>query len=267
MKMIWKVNENNHQSYLVGTAHFFPYSFKTSLSQYIETAQTVILEGPLDEESMAKVVEAGCLEDKNFSLFSALDRRTVSRITEALLPSCRNKNLLYTLNFQKGRMENPINDLIKGMKPWLAFFTIWSRYLKRNGWSYSVDLEGYVIASELGKHIVFLETIEEQIKVLESLSYDRIIEFLKQVDSWDKFSQEYLKCYLDGNLSKLKSMRLGFPSRHHSIINHRDDIFYERMTPYLKQGDVIAFVGAPHVRGLSRMLKESGYHIEGPEIS
>lgn len=267
MKMIWKVNKNNHRSYLVGTAHFFPYSFKTSLSRYIETAQTVIFEGPLDEESMAKVVEAGCLEDKKFSLFSELDSRTVSRITEALLPSCRNKNLLYTLNFQTGRMENPINDLIKGMKPWLAFFTIWSRYLKRNGWSYSVDLEGYVIASELGKHIVFLETIEEQIKVLESLSYDRIFEFLKQVDSWDKFSQEYLKCYLDGNLSKLKSMRLGFPSRHHSIINHRDDIFYERMVPYLKQGDVIAFVGAPHVRGLSRMLKESGYQIEGPEIS
>jgi len=28
------------------------------------------------------------------------------------------------------------------MKPWLAFFTIWSTYLEKNGWKYSVDLEG-----------------------------------------------------------------------------------------------------------------------------
>jgi len=39
------------------------------------------------------------------------------------------------------------------------------------------------------------------------------------------------------------------------------------MTPYLEKGDVIAFVGAPHVRGVSRRLIESGYQIEGPGVS
>ena len=81
--------------------------------------------------------------------------------------------------------------MVKGMKPWLAFFTIWSNYLQKNGWKYSVDLEGYTTAEELAKKIVFLETIEEQISVLENISRERIIDFLKQVDRWPKMAREY----------------------------------------------------------------------------
>ena len=64
--------------------------------------------------------------------------------------------------------------MVKGMKPWLAFFTLWSDYLKRLGWKYSVDLEGYQIAREMGKKIIFLETIDEQIQVLQSISHANI---------------------------------------------------------------------------------------------
>ena len=169
-------------------------------------------------------------------------------------------------DFRTGRMENLLYGLVKGMAPWLAFFTIWSSYLKKNGWTHSVDLEGYVLAREHNKKIVFLETIEEQINILESLSYKRILDFLKLVDNWHDFSKEYSKCYLNGNLSKLRSMRLGFPSRHYSVINYRDEIFYTKMAPHLKHGDALAFVGAPHVQGLSRRLIENGYQMEGPEI-
>ena len=82
------------------------------------------------------------------------------------------------------------------MKPWLAFFRIWSNYLQKNGWSYSVDLEGFDIAGQLGKEIVFLESIEEQIKVLENLSRERIIEFLKKVDRWPEMARDYASFYL-----------------------------------------------------------------------
>ncbi len=156
--------------------------------------------------------------------------------------------------------------MVKGMKPWLAFFTIWSNYLKKNGWTYSVDLEGYALAEGLGKKIVFLETIEEQINVLENLARDRIIEFLKRVDQWHELAQGYVRCYLAGDLEQIKSKGLRFPSRHHSVIDHRDKIFYERMLEYLEQGDAVAFVGAPHVPGVSKLLREDGYQIKGPGI-
>jgi uncharacterized protein YbaP (TraB family) len=118
----------------------------------------------------------------------------------------------------------------------------------------------------MGKKVVFLETIDEQIKVLKNLSHERILEFLHNVDRWPTVAQAYVDSYLDGDLARLRSMGLRFPSRHRSVIDHRDEIFYERMQEHLEEGDLVAFVGAPHVRGLSKLLRENGYRISGPEV-
>jgi len=264
LKMIWEVEKNHKRSYLGGTAHFFPYSFKTSLQRRLENAGTIMFEGPLDQDNMAKVVKSGLDRLSTYHIFDDLDQQSIDRITRELEPQCRGRNTFFILNLRKFRIENPLYEMLKGMKPWLAFFTIWSNYLKKNGWKYSVDLEGYTLARELGKKIVFLETIEEQITVLESLARDRIIDFLKSVDQWHELAQDYVECYLAGDLERIKSKGLRFPSRHHSVIDHRDKIFYERMLEYLEQGDAVVFVGAPHVRGVSKLLRADGYQIKGP---
>lgn len=154
--------------------------------------------------------------------------------------------------------------MVKGMKPWMAFFAIWANFLEKKGWRYSVDFEAYCMAREMDKDVVFLETIEEQIDVLKSLSHENIVHFLNRVDHWDKYTQEYVKCYLDGNLENLKSMWSRFPTRHVSVIDRRDKILYERMLVYLVKGDAVAFVGAPHIRGISKMLRADGYQTQGP---
>ena len=267
LKMIWEVVKDHKRSYLVGTAHFFPYSFKTSLDRCLENAATVLFEGPLDPENMAKVVNRGIDNQSSYHIFDDLDRQNIDRITRELEPQCRGRNTFFILNLRKFKVENPLYDMVKGMKPWLAFFTIWSNYLKKNGWDYSVDLEGYALAEGLGKKIVFLETIEEQISVLETLARDRIVEFLKRVDQWQELAQDYVRSYLSGDLGHIKSKGLRFPSRHHTVIDHRDKIFYERMREYLEQGNAVAFLGAPHVPGVSKLLRQDGYQIKGPGIA
>ena len=264
--MIWELEKGDKRSLLIGTAHFFPYSFKSSLTRCLQTARTVMFEGPLDQKSMARVVNHGFDRSSGYHLFDDLDARTIDKITHKIAPNCRDKDKFLIFNLRKFSIENPVYEMVKDMKPWLAFFTIWSNYLQKNGWTYSVDLEGHSIAAELSKKIVFLETIEEQISVLENLSRDRIIAFLKQVDRWPEQAQGYETCYLNADLAKLKTKGLRFPSRHHTVINYRDRIFYERMKDDLMQGNVVAFVGAPHVRGMSQLLLRDGYHISGPEI-
>ena len=69
-----------------------------------------------------------------------------------------------------------------------------------------------------------------------------------------------------GDLEKLRLKGLRFPSRHSSVIDRRDQIFFERLLEYLEQGDAVVLVGAPHVRGMSRLLCEDGYRIAGPDI-
>jgi uncharacterized protein YbaP (TraB family) len=260
-KMIWEVLKDARKSYLVGTAHFFPYSFKKTFRRYLSDARTVAFEGPLDEENMAKVVRAGSVAEDAYHLFDELDNQTIAAISDALKPTCRDPNSFFIMDLCKMRLENPIYDLVKGMKSWLAFFTIWSDYLRENGWRYSVDLEGYTVARELGKEIVFLETIEEQIQVLESLSSKRILEFLRNAEQWPQLAEDYVQSYLEGDLEKMRYMRLRFPSRQRSVIDHRDQIFYERMQDYLEQGDLVAFVGAPHVSGIQNLLLEDGYEV------
>ena len=266
LKMIWEVEKDGAMSHLIGTAHFFPYSFKASLQRCLENARIVMFEGPLDPDNMAKVVNSGIDHHSGYHLFDDLDRKTIDKISRELAPPCRGRNTFMVLNFRKFRVENPLYDMVKGMKPWLAFFTIWSSYLKVNGWKHSVDLEAYTIAEKLGKNMDFLETIEDQIGVLESLTRERITAFLKRVDRWPELARGYADCYLAGDLVRLKSQGLRFPSRHRSVINYRDKIFGETMIKHFKTGDAVAFVGAPHVRGVSKLLQEAGFHIDGPAI-
>jgi len=264
--MIWEVEKDGCKSHLIGTAHFFPHSFKTSLTRCLENARIVMFEGPLDPESMAKVVNSGLDQEGGYHLFDDLNRKTIDKITRELAPPCRGRNTFMVLNFRKFRVENPLYDMVKGMKPWLAFFTIWSNFLKKNDWKHSVDLEAYTIAQELSKKIEFLESIEDQIGVLESLTREPIVAFLNRVDQWHELARGYADCYLAGDLARLKSQGLRFPSRHRSVINHRDKIFYDNMREHFTTGDAVAFVGAPHVRGVSKLLGEAGFQINGPTI-
>jgi hypothetical protein len=264
LKMIWEVQKNGKISHLIGTAHFFPYSFRDSLQRYLENARVVMFEGPLDDENMGRVREAGIDSEDSYHIFNELDEKTIDGLTDALVPVCRARHSSYLVTFTKYDLKDTVYEMVKGMKPWLAFFTLWSDYLKRLGWKYSVDLEGYQIAMELGKKIVFLETIDEQIEVLQNISRDNILFFLNQVDRWERFAREYVECYLEGDLEKLKFTRVRFPSRHHSVINERDKIFHQRMRAELEQGQVVAFLGAPHLRGMSRLLIEDGYQVKGP---
>ncbi len=266
LKMIWQVQKNGKVSHLVGTAHFFPYSFRNSLCRCLENARLVMFEGPLDDRNMARVREAGIDRESSYHFFDELDDETIAGITGALIPVCRTRNSSYLLDFCKVSFKDMVYDLVKGMNPWLAFFTIWSTYLKRNGWKYSVDMEGFTVAGELGKKIIFLEAIEEQIKVLENISHDNIIYFLKQVDHWETLANEYVKSYLKGDLEKLRLSGIRFPSRHHTVIDQRDEIFYERMRDELSHGEVVAFLGAPHLKGMSRLLLADGYQVQGPGL-
>jgi uncharacterized protein YbaP (TraB family) len=262
LRMIWEVKKDAKRAFLVGTAHFFPFSFRTSLSRYIEKADTVLFEGPLDQESMAKVVHAGLERGDSPQLFDMLDRQTINRINKALAPGRRARIPWFVFNPLNLREEDLVYEMVRGMKPWLAFFRIWSKFLEKRGWTYSVDLEAYTIAREMGKHIVFLETIEEQITVLEGLSQGKIFKFLKRIAYWDRYSKDYVKCYLAGDLERLRSIAGGFPSRDSSVIDRRDQIFSERMLSHLQKGNAIACVGAPHIRGITRMLQGHGYRIQ-----
>lgn len=266
LKMVWEVRCRERLSHLVGTAHFFPVSFHASLSRLLQPAAVALFEGPLDTQNMSRVIEAGTLADGSHHIFQDLDGATIERLQTVLAPACRNRQSFYVFNPFKKSAVHPVRDMLDGMKPWLAFFTLWSAFLEKSGWRYSVDLEAYGIATAIGTPVAFMETIEEQIRVLENLSFERIISFLKRIDQWPQIARAYAEAYLAGDLAKMRQMGLRFPSRHASVIDHRDERFFACMLPHLTRGRAVVFVGAPHVPGLARMLTAEGCTVSGPPV-
>jgi hypothetical protein len=261
LKMVWRVQKDHRRSFLAGTAHFFPHSFRKSLGQLLRSCHTAMFEGPLDECSMQQVVKAGLHEQSEECLLNELDEQTVLSIAHTLAPTGSDARYLIALQFMASAPESFACSLVRGMKPWMAFFTLYYRFLEKNGWKYSVDMEAYDLARKMGKDVAFLETIAEQIEVLDSLSRVQIIDFLRRIHDWKSYTRDFVKWYLEADLEKISSNPYRFPTRNPWIIERRDAILYERMQPYLLEGDAVAFVGAPHVAGIIRMLSADGYEV------
>src|SRR4030042_927857 len=73
-------------SLLVGTAHFTRYRFKKALTKLIQNADTILFEGPLDQESMARVVQYGRQGENTPSVYEALDPPAIKELNKQLGP-------------------------------------------------------------------------------------------------------------------------------------------------------------------------------------
>jgi uncharacterized protein YbaP (TraB family) len=260
LRMVWRVRKHVRESFLVGTAHFSPYSFRTSLTHLLKESEYALFEGPLDPSSMEKVVAAGMQGQNSNTILDELDENTLQAVMK-VLGLCRP---VFSLGLQ-GPMLTPKNCLAEtlgSMTPWMSFFSIYTAYLQVNGWKHSVDMEAYAIAKELKKTVVFMETIEEQIEVLETLSREQIADFLRRIDSWPTYTRDFMRWYLGGDLAQIARNPYGFPTRNPWVIDRRDSIFCEKMQPYLERGGAAVFVGVPHVAGVRRILMDAGYAVD-----
>ncbi|MEW6530608.1 MAG: TraB/GumN family protein [Thermodesulfobacteriota bacterium] len=261
LRMVWRFEKNGRTSFVVGTAHFFPYSFRTSLSRLLEHAQVALFEGPLDEGNMERVRAAGVGSGNLEELLAQLDDLTIRRIADVLAPDASQRRSDIELQFFTPAPRDTVCSAMKDMKPWMAFFALYSGFLRKNGWKSSVDLEAYRIAQENDKPIVFLETIEEQVQFLESLSQKKIVDFISRINQWDSYTRRFLKWYLAGDVDKIFSNPYGFPTREPGIMDRRDTILFERMLGHMDGGDAVAFVGVPHLARLRSMFSAVGFEV------
>lgn len=263
LRMVWEIEKDERKSFLVGTAHFFPHSFRKSLASLIRHSDTVLFEGPLDESNMDAVRQYGLEGQGGTTLYAALDSKTISEINKELGGSSgyAECSLVAYMALSNLKNQDLLSLAIEGLRPWMAFFKLWSQFLVKRGWKYSVDLEALAVARELGKKIVFLETIEEQLAALDGIPFEKIVDYFNNFRNWGRFSRHHRKQYLKGSLDGLLNITTEFPTRCASIIDHRDPVFFERMKPYVEAGEAAVFVGTTHIRGIIKMLEEDGFKV------
>lgn len=261
--MVWQVAKRGRRSRLVGAPHFFPYHFRGALAQLIGGARAVLLEGPLDEQSMRRVVDAGS-GAVHASLYHALDAATRQRIARDLgLAAPLEAQPLYR-EFFFGRPEQWLAAELHRLKPWMAFFGLWTRYRAREGGRYSLDLDAHRMATELGKDLHHLETIEEQIAALEAIPLERMVRFLAHLD-WPDYYRSYVRRYLEGDLEGLAALAQEFPSFCDAVVESRAPRLVQRMTAALERGDACVFIGVIHCPAVLSRLRAQGWAIEQPD--
>lgn len=261
LRTVWEVRKAGRRSYLAGTAHFFPYHFRRSLRWYLNRARTVLLEAPLDDGAMRRVVESGSATGTGRSLAEALDTATVLKINAefgAPAPAFSVHPLYHEIFGREPGSQLCVQ--IQGLKPWMGFFRIWTHYLREHGWNFRMDVDALQAAADLGRPVHFLETIEEQIAALEGVPLARILEFLGAVD-WTAYQRDYVRHFLAGSLDALAKTARVFPSYCESVLDRRDPVLHERMRPHLERGNAIAFIGILHCPRIIDLLRADGYEV------
>jgi uncharacterized protein YbaP (TraB family) len=260
LRMAWEVERRGRRSILVGSAHFFPYHFRGWLRRYIGGARTIVLEGPLDADSMRAVRESGSRVTRA-SLYDVLDSPTKDRIHRLLgIPAAPLGVNQMVRDLLFGRAEEWFANELRGLEPWMAFLAIWTRYRRSSGWIYTLDVDAEHIARGLGKDVRHFETIAEQIEALRGIPPDRIVSFLARGD-WTEYCRQYARRYLAGDLKGLVAAAHAFPTFCESIVQRRDPILAARMVPYLDAGATVALVGVIHCPGVIALLREEGFKV------
>jgi TraB/PrgY/gumN family len=256
--MAWEVGRHGRpapRSVLVGAAHFFPRHFRRDLRRLIAAARIVLLEGPLDEAATRKVLEAGRGLGGD-QLYRAARERIHAHLGIYSAPLDVHR-ILRDLVF--GRQDEWLEQELRTLKPWAAFFGIWTRWRAREGWEHKIDLDAAGIAAKLGKEVRYLETIEEQIAALDAVPVERFSRFMNE--SWVQYNADYQRHYLAGDLEALAAAAQDFPTYCEPVIGRRDPLLAERMAPALEAGGACVVIGVAHCRGVLARLAQAGFTV------
>jgi uncharacterized protein YbaP (TraB family) len=259
LRTVWRVEKDGKASFLVGTAHFTPYRFRKALTNLIRNADTTLFEGPLDQESMAKVVEYGHRGKNSPSLYEALDPAAIKEINRQLGARLQTSTTAGTyLDLILPKVSDFLEGYTQGVRPWMAFFTVWSALLD---WKYSMDVEAFHIAQALGKKIQFLETIDDQLAAMDGIPFERIVNYLNHIEYWKKYKESFLKSFLAGELEKFVTMTGEFPTRCDSILTKRNPIFFRKIKVACEEARTVAFIGVIHIPGVRTFFLDEGYEV------
>ena len=165
-------------------------------------------------------------------------------------------------------------DWISGMKVWAVMMTL-SVPPPQTG--LFMDFSLSLRAAGAGLKVVGLETLEQQLSFLETMSLEQQLALLDQAITEQEKSHgihaQMVNSYLAGDTALLKATaeeqldQLDDATRRHFIelgVNQRNQRMIDTLLPLLQQGKVFTAVGALHLpgeQGLIRLLQNQGYEL------
>jgi len=252
--LLWQVERDGRVSHLFGTIHS-PDSRLTQLPPPVEKAfsasEKVVLEMRLDAANSMAMVNRMMLpsgEQLKQRLPDKLYADTLSAASELGYP------------------EAAINR----MQPWAVALTL----SFPPGAGPVLDQILFQRAVQAGKPVDGLETVDEQVAVFAEFSPSEQVALLRQVvahsgrleEEMQRLTQAYLARDLDAMRKQHEQSLTMLPEPlankfNQRLVSSRDDRMTRRLVPILKEGDAFVAVGALHLPGIVRRLRERGYTV------
>jgi hypothetical protein len=265
---LWRVSDHDTTVWLLGSVHVLKPGvvWRTGeVRDAFAAADLIVFE--LDPSDAAA--------DRSRALFDAYGRNPQGVSLTALL-SASDQDRLARVAARLGLSL----DALEGMRPWLAAQQIALASVLENGARIDLGVD-QVLAQEaerLGKPMAFLETPEQQVRILADLPASEELRFfsasLRQAEEEAQTMDEIDAAWARGDVAALEAMVDALageagPAVFEAMITVRNRAFADAVVARLEGDDptVLVAVGAAHMvgeAGVPALLRARGLPVEGP---
>jgi uncharacterized protein YbaP (TraB family) len=255
--ILWKVTgpEVAGTSYLYGTIHIMDgrvFAYGDEVTTAFESAEQLAVEVELDKIDPASTMRMMFMKDSTLDmLLTEEEYAKLEKVYEELTGA--------TL------------ETAKGIKPFFLSANMIQAIIPKDR-SVPLDMFFMQTARKADKTVVGLETLEEQMGLIDELSYTAqakmLVESIDEVGELEEQMNKMVEAYL--NMSSDALLELmddpSIPKEFmEKLLNERNKIMVKRMIPLIKEKSTFVAVGAAHLfgdEGIVKMLKDKGFTVE-----
>ena len=264
-QLLYEISGNGlaKPSYLFGTHHMIPVETATKINGVypaFNDCSAVISEFVDDnpEAMQRQILAASKMEESIFKLLTPTDK--------ALLDSALQAELGLSLTNVQYMRPNVIAMIYE--------MTIRERLFKSQAGDISMDSYFQIAASELGKAVYGLETVEDQLKMLlRSIPVERqaeiLVETIRNTDNIISENEKLDSLYAKGDLEGLYKMLIEAEDMTEAekflLVDERNHDWLPKIEEHIKQEPCFIAVGALHLPGndgLINLLRKAGYKVK-----
>lgn len=258
--LLWKITGKNlsRPSYLFGTIHLIcrtDYLWTKAMDTTFLNADKVCFEMALDDPSLMVTAAAGVMDKSGKKLKDYFTEEQYSIVSQ----------------YVRDSMGMDI-AMFEQMKP--AAFQMMLGTNTTAGCDDQVSYEDsmMVIARKLHKGVLGLESVQEQLAVLETIPVKEVVkdimEFIQHPKNDDKEYQQMVNAYKQQDLMTLFSIINSVKESGadmSAFLDERNKKWVPRMEGMMKDSSIFFAVGAGHLvgeKGVVSLLKRKGYTVE-----
>jgi uncharacterized protein len=258
--LLWKISKEGvaQPSYLFGTIHVIceqDYFWSAAMQKSFDQTSQLCVEMDISNNALSMETAALMMDFTGGTLRDYFSNEADYQLVKKYIEDSLGQSM----------------EIVERMKP-VALYMIYSIGLVKGPCKETVSYELKLAekAKQKSNKIVGLETVAEQMEVMESIPTDSIISQMLRISKGEKSDEtetnELVAAYKKQDLNLLNKMIIKSTSESGMdgavMIDNRNKKWMNPMVKMMNEKSTFFAVGAGHVYGLLQLLRNAGYKVE-----